>query len=153
MGALAQTQKSIECSQQARDLFVAAGDRRGAAVTLLIVGDVLFDESDYVGARKQFDEALSVFQEIGAARNIRSTVERIGNVYYKEGNLHEAKKYYGQALRFDRQINDPRGWPAITGAWRMHLRGSVTWRVHLRCTNNPWRRSTRLAIGAEPHQP
>jgi tetratricopeptide (TPR) repeat protein/TolB-like protein/predicted Ser/Thr protein kinase len=120
---LAQTQKSIECSQQARDLFVAAGDRRGAAVTLLIVGDVLFDESDYVGARKQFDEALSVFQEIGAARNIRSTVERIGNVYYKEGNLHEAKKYYGQALRFDRQINDPRGLASDYGSLANALEG------------------------------
>ena len=106
---LGQTQKSIERSQQARDLFVAAGDRRGAAVTLLSVGDVLFDKGDYVGARKQFDEALPVFQEIGAERNIRATVERIGNVFYSEGNLHEAEKYYRQALRFDQQINDPGG--------------------------------------------
>jgi serine/threonine protein kinase/tetratricopeptide (TPR) repeat protein len=106
---LEQTQKSIECSQQARVLFAAAGDRRGAAVTLLSVGDVLFDKGDYAGARKQFDEALPVFQEIGAERNIRDTVERLGNVSYSEGNLHEADKYYRQALRFDQQINDPGG--------------------------------------------
>jgi tetratricopeptide (TPR) repeat protein/predicted Ser/Thr protein kinase len=106
---LEQTQKSIERSQQARDLFVAAGDRRGAAVTLLGVGDVLFDKGDYVGARKQFDEALPVFQEIGAERDIRATVERIGNVFYSQGNLREAEKYYRQALRFDQQINDPGG--------------------------------------------
>jgi tetratricopeptide (TPR) repeat protein len=106
---LEQTQKSIERSQQARDLFVAAGDRRGAAVTLLIEGDVLFDKGDYEGARKQFDEALPVFHEIGAERDIRATVERIGNVFYSERNLHEAEKYYRQALRYDQPINDHRG--------------------------------------------
>ncbi len=104
-----QTQKSIELLQQARDVFVVAGDLRGAAVTLLGVGDVLFDKGNYVGARKQFDEALPVFEEIGDERDIRATVERIGNVFYSQGNLHEAEKYYRQAMRFDQQINDPGG--------------------------------------------
>jgi serine/threonine protein kinase/predicted negative regulator of RcsB-dependent stress response len=112
---LGQTQKSMQLSQQARDLFVAAGNRRGAAVTLLNVGDVLFDQGDYVGARKQFDEALRVFQEIGDQRNIRSTVERIGNVYYSQGNMHEAENYYQQALRFDQEMNDPTGLPGDYG--------------------------------------
>lgn len=106
---LGQTQKSIDCSQQARDLFVAAGDRQGAAITFLSVGDVLYDKGDYANARKQFDEALTVFQEIGAERNVRAAVERIGNVVYSEGNLREAEKYYQQALHFDQQINDPGG--------------------------------------------
>ena len=106
---MGQPQKSIELSQQARDLFAAAGDRRAAAVSWLNVGDALFDEGDFVAARKQFDEALPVFQEIGAQRNIRATLERIGNVLYSEGNMHEAETYYQQALRFDQEINDPGG--------------------------------------------
>ncbi len=106
---MGQTQKSIDRSQHAEDLFVAAGDRRGAAVTLLNVGDVLFDKGDFVGARKQFEQALPVFQQIGAERGIRAAVERIGNVSYSEGNMHEAEKYYRQDLLFDRRINDPGG--------------------------------------------
>ena len=106
---MGQTQKSIDRSQQASDLFVAAGDRRGAAVALLNVGDVLFDKGDFAGARKQFDQALPVFQQIGAERGIRATVERIGNVSYSVGNMREAEKYYRQDLLFDRQIDDPGG--------------------------------------------
>ena len=51
--------------------------------------------------------------------------------------MHEAQKYYRQALHFDQEINDPGGWPAITGTWRIHLARSVTWPGHLRCNNNP----------------
>jgi eukaryotic-like serine/threonine-protein kinase len=104
---MGQPQKSIELSQQARGLLVAAGDRRAAAFTLLTVGDALFDKGDFVAARKQFEEALPVFREIGAQRSIRATLERIGNVLYSQGNMHEAQSYYQQALRFDQEIQDP----------------------------------------------
>ena len=95
---MGQPQKSIELSQQARDLFAAAGDRRAAAFTLLNVGDALFDKGDFVAARKQYEEALPVFREIGAQQSIRATLERIGNVLYSEGNMREAETYYQQAL-------------------------------------------------------
>jgi eukaryotic-like serine/threonine-protein kinase len=104
---MGQPQKSIELSQQARDLFAAAGDRRAAAASLLNVGDALLDKGDYVAARKQFDAALPVFREIGAQRSIRSTLERIGNVLYSQGNMHEAQTYYQQALRFDQETDNP----------------------------------------------
>jgi tetratricopeptide (TPR) repeat protein len=106
---MGQPQKSIDLSQQARDLFAAAGDRRAAAASLLYVGDALFDKGDYPAARKEYDEALPVFQEIGAKRSIRATLERIGNVLYSEGNMREAETYYQQALRFDQEINNPNG--------------------------------------------
>jgi eukaryotic-like serine/threonine-protein kinase len=104
-----QTEKAIDRLQQARDLFSAAGDRRGAALASLNIGDVLFDKGDFAGATKQFQEALSVFQEIGAERNIRAATERIGNVFYSQGSLPEAKEYYQQSLHFDQQIDDPGG--------------------------------------------
>jgi serine/threonine protein kinase/tetratricopeptide (TPR) repeat protein len=106
---MGQPQKTIELSNEARGLYVAAGDRRGAALTLLTVGDVLVDKGDLEGGKKQFEEALPVFQEIGAQRSIRSALERIGNVYYSEGKLHESEKYFEQAMRFDREINDTAG--------------------------------------------
>jgi eukaryotic-like serine/threonine-protein kinase len=104
---MGQPQKSIELSQQARDLFAAAGDRRMAAFTLLYVGDALLNEGDFVAARKQYEEALPVFREIGAQRSIRATQERIGNVLFSQGNMREAQTYYQQALRFDQENNNP----------------------------------------------
>ncbi len=106
---LGQTQKTLELSKQASDLFAAAGDRRGAAAGLLNVGDVLYDHGDFIGARKQFEAALKVFQQIGDEGNARITHERIGNVLYREGELKEALEQYGLALRFDQEVNDPAG--------------------------------------------
>ena len=106
---MGQSQKTIELSNQARELYLSAGDRRGAARSLLMVGDLLFDEGDYEGAKKQFEDALPVFREIGAEKSIRSTNERIGNVFYAEGKLRESEKYYDEVLGFDREVNDPFG--------------------------------------------
>jgi len=104
---LGQLQKTMELSHEARDLFTAAGDRRGAAITLLNVGDVLFDRGDFANAKKRFEEALPVFQKIGAKRNIRSTIVRIGNIFYSEGRLRDSEKYYEQSLQLDQELNNP----------------------------------------------
>jgi serine/threonine protein kinase/tetratricopeptide (TPR) repeat protein len=104
---MGQSDKSIQLAAQARELFSSAGYRQGAARTLLMTADVLFDQGDFEGARKKVEEALSVFQEIGAQKSIRASRERIGNILYQQGKLQEAKTYYDQALRFDQSVHDP----------------------------------------------
>lgn len=106
---MAQSDKSIQLAAQARELFSSAGYPQGAARTLLMTGDVLFDQGDFEGARKKYEEALPVFQRIGAQKSMRSVFERMGNVFYQQGKLQEAKQYYDRVLRFDRSINDPTG--------------------------------------------
>lgn len=103
---MGQSQSATELLNRAGELYVSAGDRRGAARSLLLVGDLLYDKGDYEGAKKQFERALPVFQEIGAQKGVRMTVERIGNAFYSEGRLREAEKYYNQSLRIDRELND-----------------------------------------------
>ncbi len=99
--------KTADLLNEATGLYVAAGDRRGAARASVIIGDQMSDQGDFEGAKKRYEEALAVFRDIGAMRNVASTLERIGNVYYGEGKMLEAKKYYEQALPLDREINDP----------------------------------------------
>jgi eukaryotic-like serine/threonine-protein kinase len=106
---MSQPQKAIELYRQAREMFLASGDKRGAAMSLLGVGDVLYDQGNFLEARKEFEEALPVFEEIGSKSNIRTTMERIGNVLYSQGKLPEAQTYYEKALRFDKEVNDPAG--------------------------------------------
>ena len=101
------SKKPIELSNQARELYIAAGDRRGAAREVLRVGDLLFDEGDYVAAKRQFEDSIPVFQEVGAAKSVRAARERIGNVYYATGKQAEAEKAYNQVLSYDQKINDP----------------------------------------------
>src|SRR6266404_2030535 len=104
---MGQSEKAIQLAAQARELFSSAGYRQGAARTLLMTADVLFDQGDFEGARKRVEEALPVFQEIGAQKSIRASRERIGNILYQQGKLQEAKTYYDQALRFDQSVHDP----------------------------------------------
>jgi eukaryotic-like serine/threonine-protein kinase len=106
---MGQSQKAADFSNQARELYVSAGDRRGAARCVVSVGDLLYDQGDYAGAKKQFESALPEFREIGSQKNVRNTLERIGNVFYSQGELRESKKYYEQCLSFDQEINDPFG--------------------------------------------
>ena len=106
---MGESKKVIEVSSRARDLFAAAGDRRAAARNLLIVGDLLYDQGDYEGARKKFEEAVPTFREIGAEQSVRAALERIGNVCYQEGKLRESEDYYAQVLKFDHELNDPVG--------------------------------------------
>jgi serine/threonine protein kinase/tetratricopeptide (TPR) repeat protein len=104
---MGQSDKAIQLAAQASELFSSAGYRQGAARTLLMTADVLFDQGDFEGARKKVEEALPVFQEIGAQKSIRASRERIGNILYQQGKLQEAKTYYEQALRFDQSVHDP----------------------------------------------
>jgi eukaryotic-like serine/threonine-protein kinase len=106
---MSQPQRAIELYRQAREMFLASGDKRGAAISLLGVGDVLYDQGNFLQARKEFEEALPVFKEIGSQRSIRTALERIGNVLYSQGKLSEAETYYEKALRFDKEIKDPAG--------------------------------------------
>jgi eukaryotic-like serine/threonine-protein kinase len=104
---LGQLDKSVELSNQARDLYRSAGNRRAAARCMLTVGDVLFDRGDFLTARKQYEAVLPEFRAIGAQYSVRTVLERLGNVHYSLGQLNDAKSYYLQCLAFDRSVDDP----------------------------------------------
>jgi eukaryotic-like serine/threonine-protein kinase len=106
---MGQSDKSMHLVSEARKLFTSAGYPQGAARTLLMTGDVLYDQGDFESAKKKFEEALPVFQKIGAQKSLRATFERIGNVLYQQGKLKEAESYYNRALSFDQSVHDPAG--------------------------------------------
>jgi len=106
---MGQSDQAIPLIQQARELYTSAGYREGAARTLLINGDILFDQGHYEEAKKLFNDALVVFQETGSHGRIRSSYERLGNVAYSQGKLVEAKEYYERTMRLDEEVHNVRG--------------------------------------------
>jgi tetratricopeptide (TPR) repeat protein len=104
---LGQSDKSLQLAAQARELYSSAGHRQGAARTLLMDADVLFDQGDFEGSRKKIEAALVVFQQLGAGKSTRGSFERLGNISYQQGKLQDAEKYYDRALKFDQSVNDP----------------------------------------------
>jgi eukaryotic-like serine/threonine-protein kinase len=103
---LGQLDKAVEFSNQARDLYLSAGNRRAAADCSVTVGDVLSDRGDFAASRKQYEDVLPVLRTLGAEHSVRDLLERIGNVNYSLGQLNDAMKYYQQCLTFDRSVND-----------------------------------------------
>jgi serine/threonine protein kinase/tetratricopeptide (TPR) repeat protein len=94
---------------EAQELFSSAGDRKGAASSLVYSGNLLYDKGDFSGARKDYDDALTVFRQIGAQQSAASALNNIGNVLYDQGKLAEAEQYYGQVLRIYRDLSDKAG--------------------------------------------
>ena len=106
---LGQHDHAVAAFVEARPLFTAASDLRGAALALQLSGDVLYDKGDFVGAMKVHEEALAVFRQVGADQNVAGALNRIGNVLYDQGKLAEAKAYYEQTLRLDREMGNRAG--------------------------------------------
>jgi tetratricopeptide (TPR) repeat protein len=98
---MGQPEQSQPLINHAKELYIKAGDRAGAAVCSLLNGDRLYDAGHFESARQQFESALPVFREIGDQRHLRSALERIGNSFFDQGKLLEAKSFYEQALRVD----------------------------------------------------
>jgi eukaryotic-like serine/threonine-protein kinase len=106
---MGQSDEAIQLCNQASQLYASRGYRSGIARTLLITGDLYFDQGHYEEARKFFDQVAAIFQETGAQGRMRDIYERIGNVLYQEGKASDAEDYYNRALRLDREFNNPLG--------------------------------------------
>jgi eukaryotic-like serine/threonine-protein kinase len=106
---MGQSDQAIPLIKQARELYMSAGYREGAARTLLINGDILFDQGHFEEAKELFNDALLVFQETGSHGRIRSSYERLGNVAYSQGKLVAAKEYYEKTMRLDEEVHNVRG--------------------------------------------
>jgi tetratricopeptide (TPR) repeat protein len=134
-------------------MFLASGDKRGAAMSLLGVGDVLYDQGDFPQARKEFEEALPVFEEIGSQSSIRTTMERLGNVLYSQGEPREAQTYYEKALRFDKEINDPAGLASDYGNIANSLDGRASVQLVLQMQQKALAAFNQSDIGAALPRP
>ncbi|HUN60392.1 MAG TPA: tetratricopeptide repeat protein [Candidatus Sulfotelmatobacter sp.] len=106
---MGQSDEAIQLCNRAKELYASRGYRLGTARTLLILGDLYFDQGKYEEARKLFDEVSAIFQETGAQGRMRDVYERIGNVLYQEGKARDAEDYYNRTLRLDREFNNPLG--------------------------------------------
>ena len=102
---LGDSENSLAASMEAQNLYRAAKDKRGLAISLTVSGDVLYDKGRSADARRNFLEAHDLFREIGHRGNVGISAERVGNTYYQEGSLAESRKYYQQALDAYREVH------------------------------------------------
>jgi len=73
------------------------GDQGGIAASLNNLALLLSDQSDFAGARKMYDRALTSFREIGDERGAANTMNNLANVFYSEGQLATAARMYEES--------------------------------------------------------
>jgi tetratricopeptide (TPR) repeat protein len=103
---LGKAKESLSAFAEAGSLFSQAGDKGAAASAMNASATVLYDQGDFAGARKAYEDSLAVFQELGAKERAASALNNIGNVYYEQGDLTHARDYYQRSLDFCREAGD-----------------------------------------------
>ncbi len=96
-------------SQQARDLFQAAGDRAGVASATNGIGNSRYDQGDLAGARKAFEQVLQIARETGNKRVEAGALDNLASVVGDQGDLVTARKLADEALALFREIEDKAG--------------------------------------------
>jgi len=118
--SLGENERAIAVSNEAKQIYAGAGDRRGVANALGNVANVLWREGDLAGAKKMFNESLQIRREIGEQRGVAVTLNNLAGVLLDEGKLRDGTRMFQEAIANYRAVND-RGGLATT----LHNLGGV----------------------------
>lgn len=103
--AVAEPQRALDDCRAAQKIYVAAGDRRGQAEVLRLLGDVVA-ASDIQSAMRNYEQALVIERDIGHLSGEASAISRLATQYANRGDHTAAKNSYERALAIFRQLDD-----------------------------------------------
>jgi serine/threonine protein kinase/tetratricopeptide (TPR) repeat protein/TolB-like protein len=106
-------QQAEQVLDTARQLFIDAGDRAGAASALNSLGSVLSDQQDITRAKRMYEQSLATSEEIGDRRAMSSALNNLGVLLKDQGELAEARRAHERSLAIRREIGD-RSWTAVS---------------------------------------
>jgi len=106
LGRLEEAQKACE---EARGVFAAVGDVRGAARSENIVAVARAHAGDMAGAKAMFEAALRSFRQIGDQRGIALQLGNVAGALDELGRPAEAVSLYEEATRISREVGDRSG--------------------------------------------
>ena len=109
-GELAKAEQSLEA---ARQMFIDAGDRAGAASALNSLGSVLGDQQDITRSQRMYEQSLATSEEIGDRRAMSAALNNLGILLKDQGQLVEARRAHERSLALRREIGD-RNWTAVS---------------------------------------
>jgi len=92
--------------EQARSIYAAVGDRSDLAHIKYLIGAMLSNQGDLVGAKENLQEVLGFFREIGNRGQTWNSLMLLGFVLAAQGDLSRSKTMQEEALRISREIND-----------------------------------------------
>ncbi len=106
LGQLAEAAAAIE---DAKSIFIAAGDRGGVARAVNYQGLLLKNQGYLDQAREMFLQALTVRRTIGDMSGVAASTNNIATILWQRGQLADARTQFTQALDIYRQIGHRTG--------------------------------------------
>ena len=100
---LGELDRATEAFAEAKVLFAAAGDRRGTAVAINHIGDVLYQKGDFDTAYKTLHESLAMCRHYGFQQCAARSLNAIGHIQEDQGRPREAQTSYEEVLRINRE--------------------------------------------------
>ncbi|PTL76424.1 tetratricopeptide repeat protein [Vitiosangium sp. GDMCC 1.1324] len=94
--------------QEARRIFIEAGDPGSEGQTLNRLANVAYEEGDYEEAKRVFHEALRILKEINHRGGVAVVMQNIADTLLMQGELAQAEPLFEEALALEQEINDRR---------------------------------------------
>ena len=95
--------------REAKELYLAAHVRRGAAKAATMEAIALANQGDYLGAKKGYEESLAISKELGSKLSVANGYVNVGDVFSSLGDLAGARKSFEEALANYNEIGDQDG--------------------------------------------
>jgi len=102
-------------AEEARQIYIAAGDRGGVAWALNNLGNVLDDQGSRTEAKKVFEEVLAIYRETGDTSGVALALGNIASVLINQGDYEQARKLLDESILLYREIGDRNG-----AAWELN---------------------------------
>ncbi|MFL5355812.1 tetratricopeptide repeat protein [Archangium sp.] len=94
--------------QEARRIFVEAGDPGSEGQALNRLANVAYEEGNYEEAKRVFHEALRLWKEINHRSGVAMATQNIADTLLMQGELAQAEPLFEEALALEVEINDRR---------------------------------------------
>ncbi|MGC2656673.1 MAG: tetratricopeptide repeat protein [Bryobacteraceae bacterium] len=129
-----------EC-ENARQSYLAAGDKNNAARTLNDFAGMYYQQGNIAKAKSMWREAAEEFRQVGDIEGIAAAANNLGDVLLSEGNLNGAKKFLEQSMPDYRVLGDKDGISRVL----IDLGNVAIQEGHLEAANANYQRAREIA--------
>jgi len=108
-----QPDSALYFAQLMFDFALEGGNRFYQANAFYLKGDVNFNQENFVGALKNYNSALNIYEDIDDKMHISSALLQIGNICYQNDNYPQALSYWINSLGICEEIGGNMSSPVL----------------------------------------
>jgi serine/threonine protein kinase/tetratricopeptide (TPR) repeat protein len=119
---LGENEKAQSTCEEARQIYVAAGDRGALAQTLHTMAEVPINQGDFAAAGKLYSQALTITRAIGDEQGQARELVNLGLISVKKGDFTTARRMYNESFWSYQKAGDKNGMAGAMGNTGILLR-------------------------------